>query len=216
MACLMATGCRSQSNGCRIMAAVISSGRPAALLGRAGVEPRRTPVESPRARNGRSFRSHDQMGLRRVSPRTDAVTLMRQLPAGLPTTTRFTRTKLSDIVHPVSSSQLAEFRDTGHSGVTTDMDKRWPKRSRSMSTRVVVFIRQWRQPVRPGNPYALRQRLFIPDHSSSRISSPGDTPAFRTRYAPPVCRTYPLTPSSHEGPGAGGRVPIKVLHCVGL
>src|SRR4030095_17021431 len=34
---------------------------------------------------------------------------------GLITTTRFTRTRHSDIVHPVSSSQLAEARDRGRS-----------------------------------------------------------------------------------------------------
>jgi hypothetical protein len=47
----------------------------------------------------------------RVSPRPDAETVMRQLPVGSPTTTRFTRTRLSDIVHPVSSSQLTQDPD---------------------------------------------------------------------------------------------------------
>jgi len=36
---------------------------------------------------------------------------MHQLSAGSLTTTRFTRTRHSDIVHPVSSSQLTETRD---------------------------------------------------------------------------------------------------------
>src|SRR5262249_46225804 len=38
-------------------------------------------------------------------------TVMRQLQLGSPTTTRFTRTRLSDIVHPVSSSQLTQDPD---------------------------------------------------------------------------------------------------------
>ena len=45
----------------------------------------------------------------RVSPCPDAQTVMHQL--GLITTTRFTPTRHSDIVHPVSSSQLSEARD---------------------------------------------------------------------------------------------------------
>src|SRR5262245_15491652 len=45
----------------------------------------------------------------RVSPCPDAKTVMHQLSAWI--TTRFARTRHSDIVHPVSSSQLTEARD---------------------------------------------------------------------------------------------------------
>jgi len=41
---------------------------------------------------------------------------------GSPTTTRFTRTRLSDIVHPVSSSQLAEIPDRVRSFGGDNMD----------------------------------------------------------------------------------------------
>jgi hypothetical protein len=46
-----------------------------------------------------------------VSPCPDAQTVMHHYQLGLITTTRFTPTRHSDIVHPVSSSQLSEARD---------------------------------------------------------------------------------------------------------
>ena len=77
-----------------------------------GLEPRTTPLESPQS-NGmaEAFVRTIKRDYVRVSPRPDAETVMRQLPAGSPTTTRFTRTGLSDIVHPVSSSQLTQDPD---------------------------------------------------------------------------------------------------------
>src|SRR5262249_12275163 len=60
-----------------------------------GLEPRATPLESPQS-NGMAEAFE---------------TVMRQLPAWIATTTRFTRTRLSDIVHPVSSSQLTQDPD---------------------------------------------------------------------------------------------------------
>jgi hypothetical protein len=47
----------------------------------------------------------------RVSPCPDAKTACTSYQLGSITTTRFTRTRHSDIVHPVSSSQLTEARD---------------------------------------------------------------------------------------------------------
>jgi hypothetical protein len=47
----------------------------------------------------------------RVSPQPDAETVLRNSPRGSPTITRFTRTGLSDIVHPVSSSQHTQDPD---------------------------------------------------------------------------------------------------------
>src|SRR6185503_21047144 len=46
-----------------------------------------------------------------VSPCPNAQTVMHHYQLGLITTTRFTPTRHSDIVHPVSSSQLSEARD---------------------------------------------------------------------------------------------------------
>src|SRR5260370_26100684 len=73
-----------------------------------GLEPRTTPLESPQS-NGmaEAFVRTIKRDYVRVSPRPDAETVMRQLPAS----TRFTRTRLSDIVHPVSSSQLTQDPD---------------------------------------------------------------------------------------------------------
>src|SRR6516165_10155001 len=77
-----------------------------------GLEPRTTPIESPQS-NGmaEAFVHTIKRDYVRVSPCPDADTVMHQLSAGSLTTTRFTRTRHSDIVHPVSSSQLTETRD---------------------------------------------------------------------------------------------------------
>ena len=77
-----------------------------------GLEPRTTPIESPQS-NGmaEAFVRTIKRDYVRVSPRPNAESVMRQLPLGSPTTTRFTRTRLSDIVHPVSSSQLTQDPD---------------------------------------------------------------------------------------------------------
>src|SRR6266567_2631833 len=94
------------------MAAVISLGRPAALLGRSGWSRGRHQSKARRATEWPKLSFALSNGITSAS-----VLVPMQRPscasyrAGLPTTTRFTRTKLSDIVHPVSSSQLAEFRD---------------------------------------------------------------------------------------------------------
>ena len=50
-------------------------------------------------------------GYMRVNPCPDAETVMRQLSAWINHSTRFTRTRLSDIVRPASLSQLAEVPD---------------------------------------------------------------------------------------------------------
>ena len=74
-----------------------------------GLEPRTTPIESPQS-NGwprpSSARSNviTSASARDRMPRPCCVSCRR----GSHTTTRFTRTRLSDIVHPVSSSQLTE------------------------------------------------------------------------------------------------------------
>jgi hypothetical protein len=47
----------------------------------------------------------------RVSPRPDAQTVMHQLSAWINHYNEVTPTRLSDIVHPVSLSQLSEARD---------------------------------------------------------------------------------------------------------
>jgi hypothetical protein len=47
----------------------------------------------------------------RVSPRPNAEAALHQLPSWSHTTMRFTRTRLSDIVHPVSSLQLTKDPD---------------------------------------------------------------------------------------------------------
>src|SRR5262249_39619103 len=70
------------------------------------------PLESPQS-NGmaEAFVRTIKRDYVRVSPRPDAETVMRQLPAWIALTTRFTRTRLSDIVHPVSSLQLTQDPD---------------------------------------------------------------------------------------------------------
>ena len=77
-----------------------------------GLEPRTTPIESPQAMEWpkpSSARSSVTMSASvRVRMRRPSC-ISYQL--GLITTTRFTRTRHSDIVHPVNSSQLTEARD---------------------------------------------------------------------------------------------------------
>jgi putative transposase len=77
-----------------------------------GLEPRTTPIESPQS-NGmaEAFVRTIKRDYVRVSPCPDANTVMQQLSTWINPTTRFTRTRHSDIVHPVSSSQLTEARD---------------------------------------------------------------------------------------------------------
>src|SRR5262249_54030936 len=77
-----------------------------------GLEPRTTPLESHRATEWLkpSFaRSSATMSasVRDQMPKPSCVSCQ----LGSPTTTRFTRTRLSDIVHPVSSSQLTQDPD---------------------------------------------------------------------------------------------------------
>ena len=77
-----------------------------------GFEPRTTPIESPQS-NGmaEALVRTIKRDYVRVSPCPDAQTVMQQLSSWIAHTTRFTRIKLSDIVHPVSSSKLAEIPD---------------------------------------------------------------------------------------------------------
>jgi putative transposase len=77
-----------------------------------GLEPRTTPLESPQS-NGmaEAFVRTIKRDYVRVSPRPDAETVSVSCQLGSPTTTRFTRTRLSDIVHPVSSSQPTQDPD---------------------------------------------------------------------------------------------------------
>jgi hypothetical protein len=77
-----------------------------------GLEPRTTPIESSQS-NGmaEAFVRTIKRDYVRVSPCPDADTVMHQCQLGSLTTTRFIRTRHSDIVHPVSSSQLTETRD---------------------------------------------------------------------------------------------------------
>ena len=77
-----------------------------------GLEPRTTPIESPQSMEWpkpSSVQSNVTMSAsvraRMLRPSCTSSQL------GLITTTRFTPTRLSDIVHPVSLSQLAEARD---------------------------------------------------------------------------------------------------------
>ena len=77
-----------------------------------GLEPRTTPIESPQS-NGmaEAFVRTIKRDYVRVSPCPDARPSCTSYQLGLITTTRFTPTRHSDIVHPVSSSQLTEARD---------------------------------------------------------------------------------------------------------
>jgi putative transposase len=69
-----------------------------------GLEPRTTPIESPQ-NNGmaEAFVRTIKRDYVRVSPKPNAGSVMLQLPLWIATTTRFTRTRLSDIVPRVSS-----------------------------------------------------------------------------------------------------------------
>jgi len=75
-----------------------------------GLEPRTTPLESPQS-NGmaEAFVRTIKRDYVRVSPRPDAETVMRQLPAWIAHYND--RTRLSATVHPVSSSQLMQDPD---------------------------------------------------------------------------------------------------------
>jgi putative transposase len=77
-----------------------------------GLEPRTTPIESPQS-NGmaEAFVRTIKRDYVRVSPCPMRRPSCTSYQLGSITTTRFTRTRHSDIVHPVSSSQLTEARD---------------------------------------------------------------------------------------------------------
>src|SRR5262249_28419971 len=104
--------CRSPSSGCPTMAAVTSPARHAASLATSASnrEPRRSKVH--RAMEWLKPSSAPSSVIMSASVRA-----RMQIPSctsyqlGSLTTTRFTRTRHSDIVHPVSSSQLTETRD---------------------------------------------------------------------------------------------------------
>ena len=86
-----------------------------------GLEPRTTPLESPQSDGmAEAFVRTIKRDYVRVSPRPDAKTVMRQLPAWIAHYND--RTRLSATVHPVSSSQLTRKTLTvfGRSGATTD------------------------------------------------------------------------------------------------
>jgi putative transposase len=88
-----------------------------------GLEPRTTPIESPQS-NGmaEAFVRTIKRDYVRVSSCPNAETVMHQLHRGSPTTTRFTRTRLSDIVRPrVDRSSRKSLTVSGHSGATTCM-----------------------------------------------------------------------------------------------
>src|SRR5262249_12415035 len=104
--------CPSRSNGFLIMAAATSPATPAA-----------SPATSGSNRGRRLSKVHRatewlKPSFARSSATTSA-SVRDQMPKpscvscqlGSPTTTRFTRTRLSDIVHPVSSSQLTQDPD---------------------------------------------------------------------------------------------------------
>jgi hypothetical protein len=104
--------CRSPSSGCPTMAAVTSPARHAASL-----------ATSASSREPRRSKVHRAMEWLKPSSAPSSVTMSASVRArmqtpsctsyqlGSLTTTRFTRTRHSDIVHPVSSSQLTETRD---------------------------------------------------------------------------------------------------------
>jgi putative transposase len=77
-----------------------------------GLESRTTPIESPQS-NGmaEAFVRTIIRDYVRVSSRPNAESVMRQRRRGSPTTTRFTRTRLSAIVHLVSSLQFTRDAD---------------------------------------------------------------------------------------------------------
>jgi putative transposase len=77
-----------------------------------GLEPRTTPIESPQSIGmAEACVRTIKRDYVHVSPCPDAQTVMHQLSLGLITTTRFTPTRHSDIVHPMGTSQLSEARD---------------------------------------------------------------------------------------------------------
>ena len=92
-----------------------------------GLEPRTTPIESPQS-NGmaEAFVRTIKRDYARVSPRPNAEAVMRQLPSWI-TTTKFTHTRLSVIVHPISSSQLTKDPDRVRSfgGYNTSGAGKW-------------------------------------------------------------------------------------------
>src|SRR5262249_7579645 len=98
--------------GCPTMAAATSPARHAASLATSASirEPRQSKVH-------RAMEWPKPSSVRSSVTMSPSVRARMQTPSctsyqpGLITTTRFTRTRHSDIVHPVSSSQLAEARD---------------------------------------------------------------------------------------------------------
>jgi transposase InsO family protein len=75
-----------------------------------GLEPRTTPLESPQSDGmAEAFVRTIKRDYVRVSPRPDAETVMRQLPAWIAHYND--RTRLSATVHPVSSSQRTQDPD---------------------------------------------------------------------------------------------------------
>src|SRR5262249_29293969 len=104
--------CPSRSNGFLIMAAATSPATPAASPATSGSNRGRRLSKVHRATEWLkpSFaRSSATMSasVRDQMPKPSCVSCQ----LGSPTTTRFTRTRLSDIVHPVSSSQLTQDPD---------------------------------------------------------------------------------------------------------
>src|SRR5262249_23611777 len=104
--------CLSRSNGFLIMAAATSPATPAASPATSGSNRGRRLSKVHRATEWLkpSFaRSSATMSasVRHQMPKPSCVSCQ----LGSPTTTRFTRTRLSDIVHPVSSSQLTQDPD---------------------------------------------------------------------------------------------------------
>ena len=103
-----------------------------------GLEPRTTPIESPQS-NGmaEAFVRTIKRDYVHVSPRRMHRPSCTSYHLGLITTTRFTPTRHSDIVHPVSSSQLTEARDRVRSfgGYNKKIADEKRMRSASPSTR---------------------------------------------------------------------------------
>ena len=68
-----------------------------------GLEPRTTPIESPRSNEmAEAFVRTTARDRVRVSPCPDGETVMQKLLRGSPATTRFTHTKFSDVFGPAS------------------------------------------------------------------------------------------------------------------
>jgi Integrase core domain len=104
--------CRLPSNGCPDNGSCYVASDTRSFARDIGLEPRTTPIESPQS-NGmaEAFVRTIKRDYVRISPCPDAAAVMRQLPAWIAHYNEVHRTRLSDIIHPVSSSQLAEVPD---------------------------------------------------------------------------------------------------------